>query len=300
MPELPEVETIRRGLAAKIKGLRIKKIEVLLAKQFQGRPGEIEGARVIDVRRKGKITIIDLDNGKSLLIHLKLSGQLIFVESSDIKSPGSKIILDRPIPFGGGNILPAKSTHIIFDFNDGSRPCLPAGRLFFNDVRQFGWIKIVKNNELEMTKELGKLGPEPFDKEFTDEYLKSLFSKTVKPIKLVLMDQEKIAGVGNIYANDALWEAKILPTRPAKSLKNEEIKKLKEAIIKVLEEGIKYGGSTGGDEAFINVEGNPGAYQRHFRVYQRDGENCLRNDNGIIKRINLGGRGTFYCPKCQR
>ncbi len=293
MPELPEVETIRRGLAAKIKGLKIKKVEVLLAKQFQGKPSEVEGAKVVDVRRRGKINIIELNNGKSLLIHLKLTGQLVFAQSSNIKAPSSKIVLGHPIPFGGGNTLPAKSTHIIFNFSDGSR-------LFYNDVRQFGWIKVVPLGDLGNLSDLNKLGPEPFDKEFTSEYLQKIFSKTGKPVKLVLMDQEKMAGVGNIYANDALWEARIDPQIPAKQLDNLTIEQLRKAIVKVLEEGIRYGGSTGGDEAFVNVEGHPGAYQKHFRVYQRQGEKCLRNDGGVIERTALGGRGTFFCPKCQK
>ncbi len=285
MPELPEVETIRRGLVQKIKGLKIKKVEVLLPKQFQGKPSEVEGAKVLDVRRRGKINIIDLNNGKSLLIHLKLTGQLVYQQD------GQKFVGGHPIPFAGGTTLPAKSTHIIFDFSDGSR-------LFYNDVRQFGWIKVL--GTLSDLGDLDKLGPEPFDKDFTTGYLQKIFAKTGKPVKLVLMDQEKIAGVGNIYANDALWEARIDPKKPAKTLSEKEIKGLREAVIKVLEEGIKYGGSTGGDEAFVNIEGHPGAYQKHFRVYQRQGEKCLRNDGGVIKRITLGGRGTFFCPACQR
>ncbi|MFH0864374.1 MAG: bifunctional DNA-formamidopyrimidine glycosylase/DNA-(apurinic or apyrimidinic site) lyase [Candidatus Gottesmanbacteria bacterium] len=290
MPELPEVETIRRGLVSKIKGLTIKKIEVLLSKQFKGNPQDVEGAEILDVKRKGKVTIIELDNRENILIHLKMTGQLIFVEN---QHNTGHVTLNTPIPFGGGNILPAKSTHIIFYFDNGSR-------LFFNDSRQFGWIKIIKNSELRTAKELQNLGPEPFDKEFTVEYLQKIFSKTSKSIKLVLMDQEKIAGVGNIYANDALWEAKIRPDKPAKELGNLEIKKLREGIIKVLNEGLRYGGSTGGDEAFINVEAEPGKYQNHFKVYQREREKCLRNDGGIIRRITIGGRGTFYCPACQR
>lgn len=297
MPELPEVETIRRGLVTKIKGLKIKKVEVLLPKQFQGKPSEVEGAKVLDIRRRGKINIIDLDNGMSLLIHLKLTGQLIFVEN---QHNTEHVTLNTPIPFGGGNTLPAKSTHIIFDFSDGSK-------LFYNDLRQFGWIKVL--GTLSNLGDLDKLGPEPLDfargkpfanKDFTVDYLQKIFAKTGKPVKLVLMEQEKIAGVGNIYANDALWEAGIMPTKSTKTLSEKEIKILREAIIKVLEEGIKYGGSTGEDEAYVNVEGNPGAYQKHFRVYQRKGEKCLRNDGGVIKRITLGGRGTFFCPACQR
>ncbi len=283
MPELPEVETIKKSLQKSIAGKKITGIEILLAKQFQGKKEDVVGEKITSIDRRGKILKISLSNGKSLLIHFKLSGQLVWAPKV-----GDGFTLGHPIPFAGDE-LPAKTTHVIFNI-DG-------GRLFFNDLRQFGWIKVVDEAGLE--KEIGKLGIEPFDKEFTVDYLKKIFSKTARPVKIVLMEQEKIAGIGNIYANDALFEAGIMPTRPAKSLKDEEIEKLRKAIIKVLEDGLKYGGSSAADEAYIKPSGERGEYQKHFRVYQRNGQKCSRC-GGTIKRINLGGRGTFFCPDCQK
>jgi formamidopyrimidine-DNA glycosylase len=284
MPELPEVETIRKGLTKHLKGLTIKSIEINKPKQFRGNPVEVIGQTVLGIRRFGKITAIDLTGDKSLLIHLKMTGQLVFQYKSDTFTGG------HPIPFAKDG-LPGKTTHIIFHFTDGST-------LFFNDVRQFGWIKIVSSSS--GISELEKIGPEPFTKEFTAEYLGKILTKTAKAVKLVLMDQEKIAGVGNIYANDALFEAGILPQRPAKSLSKREIEKLFQAIEAVLAEGIRYGGSTSDDEAFVNVEGERGGYQNHVRVYQKDGQPCPNGCDGIIQRAKIGGRGTFFCPHCQK
>ena len=284
MPELPEVETIRRGLERCLVGLTLKGVDVLLRKQFRGEVGDVLGARVVAVRRRGKITAVDLSNGKSLLVHLKLTGQLVFQRGKD------KFLGGHPIPFAG-TTLPAKTTHVIFHFGDGST-------LFYNDIRQFGWIKVAETAKLESESEFSKLGPEPLTREFTADYLKGVLAKTAKPVKLVLMDQEKVSGVGNIYANDALFEAKIDPRRPAKSLSRKETSELFDAIGVVLREGIKYGGSS--ENAFVNVEGEMGSYQDHTRVYGKGGEDCPGSCGGQIRRIELGGRGTFFCPKCQK
>ncbi|MFZ5366079.1 MAG: bifunctional DNA-formamidopyrimidine glycosylase/DNA-(apurinic or apyrimidinic site) lyase [Patescibacteria group bacterium] len=325
MPELPEVETIKRSLQKSIVGKKITGVQVLLVKQFQGKKEEVIGREILGIERRGKVLIVALGKKpdkepatqraqktsvpstkfsafgvagkifgtevvavpegteKVLLIHFKLTGQLVWVPKA-----GERVTLGHPIPFAGTE-LPAKTTHVIFGI-DG-------GRLFFNDLRQFGWIKVI--SDLSNLSDLRRLGPEPFDKEFTEDYLKQIFSKSAKPIKLVLMDQEKIAGIGNIYANDSLWEAGIRPDKPAKQLSDLAIEQLRKAIIRVLEDGLKYGGSSAADEAYIRPDATPGLYQEHFRVYQRDDQPCLRCGTRI-QRVELGGRGTFYCPKCQR
>lgn len=285
MPELPEVETIKKELQKAIVGKKIVGIEVLLAKQFQGKKEDVLGAKITAIERRGKILKISLSNGKNLLIHFKLTGQLVWVPKA-----GERATLGHPIPFAGSE-LPAKTTHVIFEIN--------GGRLFFNDLRQFGWIKVVGELDEQMTKELGNLGVEPLTKEFTVEKLSSILQSSSRPVKLVLMDQEKIAGVGNIYANEALFEAGISPARPARILSKEDIKRLREAIIRVLEDGLKYGGSSAKDEAYIKPTGEAGEYQKHFRVYQRVGQSCPRCKSKI-ERVELGGRGTFFCPKCQK
>lgn len=294
MPELPEVETIRLQLDKVLRGRRIEKVEILNKKSFLGEKGEVEGKRVLGVRRRGKINLIELEKGIYLAIHLKLTGQLIFrgkgVKKTEEKEKGV---------FAVGE-LPNKFTRVVIWFDDG-------GRLFFNDLRMFGWIKVIRGVEGRKTlgieeaiPELKRLGPEANDPEmFTLEYFSGILKKSSKPVKLVIMDQEKLAGVGNIYANEALFEAGILPTRQAKSLTEEEVRKLREAILKVLEKAIKHKGTSDKDEAFRQITGEQGEFQNFLQVYGKEGEKCPRC-GGIIKRINLGGRGTFYCEGCQR
>ena len=268
MPELPEVETIKRYLNKAISGKRIVDIEILSKKQFPDNPKEVIGEKILSVERRAKNLIIKLSNKKALFIHLKLSGQLIWERKTKI---------------------PAKSTRVIISLNNG--------KLFFNEIRKLGWIKILNQNQLDL--ELARFGPEPFSKDFSIEYLQKVFGKSARPIKTVLLDQEKIAGIGNIYANEALFEAKINPRKPVNKLTVREIERLQKAILLVLKEGIKYGGASAADQLYVRPDSSHGSYQQHFRVYQKDGEKCQKCKT-IIKRISLGGRGTFFCPKCQR
>jgi len=286
MPELPEVETIRQDLSKLIVGKTITDITTSAPKMVQPSLDEVKkvvvGKKIAGVERRAKILIFRFRprDSKFLLIHLKLTGQLIYRASKRFTSQESP--LSGATLRGGG-----RYTRVIIKFSDDS--CL-----YFNDLRKFGWMRLVGSEEWGV--ESQKLGPEPFDKKFTDKYLKEVFGKTVRPIKVVLLDQKKIAGIGNIYANDALFLARIDPRRPAKSLTEKEIKKLRTSILKALKAGIKYRGAS--DQYYLDALGRKGAYQEHFLTYQRDGKKCF-NCEEKMRRIKLAGRGTFYCPACQ-
>ncbi len=291
MPELPEVETTKRYLEKKIIGQRIKKIEILSPKQFIGDPKQIIGKKIVGLERRAKLLIWQLENDLFLLIHLKLTGQIVYHE----KLAGKKAVFGHPIPFAGGPTLPGKSTRIVV--------YLDKGVIFFNDLRKFGWMKVIQKPKTKNQKDYLKLkifeglGVEPLSKDFTPEYLKKVLSRSRRAVKLVLMDQSKIAGIGNIYANEALWQAKIDPRKPAHQVKR--IKPLWQAIRKVLKEGIEYGGTSAADEAYIKPNGSPGQYQQHLAVYQREGKPCPRCQTPI-KRIKINNRSTFFCPQCQK
>lgn len=290
MPELPEVETIRLQLNQTLKGLKVTKIEVLSQKNFLGQIEEVIGREVEKVERRAKIILVKLNKEKCLAIHLKLTGQLIY-RCSD--RSGLNYSEKEEGPFSTRQ-LPNKFTTIIVSFNNG-------GKLYFNDLRKFGWLKVIdfKNGECDLP-ELKKLGPEAIDqKTFTFDYFKNTLAKSKKPVKLVILDQEKLAGVGNIYANEALFAAGIMPTRPANSLSDEEIQKLQSSIIEVLEASIAHKGTSDEDEAYRQITGEKGGYQNYLKVYQRDKENCPKC-GVLIKRIKLAGRGTFYCSRCQK
>lgn len=289
MPELPEVETIERDLSRLIVGKKILDITTDSPKQVQPSLGTVKkavvGRRIVGMKRRAKVLIIELgskaDRKQSsaktqkrkesakffLTVHLKLTGRLLFRDKSDSEDKWTRVV----ISLSGGK------------------------ELRFADLRKFGWIKLVNSNQLSVMSD--ELGVEPFDKEFTIKYLHQVFSKTSRPIKVVLLDQKRIAGVGNIYTNDALFLAKIRPDKPAKKLSYQAIKQLRKAIIKVLKAGIKYRGAS--NQYYLDALGHKGAYQDHFLVYGRDDKKCF-GCKSEVKRIKLGGRGTFYCPKCQR
>jgi len=279
MPELPEVETIKRKLAPNIIGKIISEIEILSPKNFTGNKKDVIGKKIISVERYGKVLVIKLFNNKYLNIHFKLSGQILF--SKDVNHAVFKNI----IPFTGGNKMPANTTRVIIKFSDGSG-------IFFNDLRKFGWIKI-------SDQPLKPKGIDVLDKQFTVKYLTVILKKTRKPIKVLLMDQDLITGIGNIYANDSLFLARIHPQRLSNTLTAQEIKLLYKSIKQTISAGLKDLGSSGADEAFILPDGSRGGHQRNFLVYQREGKPCL-NCKTIIKRIKHNGRSSFFCPKCQK
>ncbi|HUD04775.1 MAG TPA: DNA-formamidopyrimidine glycosylase [Patescibacteria group bacterium] len=288
MPELPEVETIKLGLQKCLVGHKIEDVEVRVSKIFQGTPKDIIGAKVIDIKRIGKGLIIELNNGFVLTVHLKMTGQLVFQDKTTENSTLSKKV--------GGDVLPSKYSHVIFSLDKGAK-------LYYNDLRRFGWVKVLKKEELKDVAFFNEMGPEPkvgedlAGKELTLDYFKNTIQKGNLPVKLLLMDQKKIGGIGNIYANDALFLAGIDPRRKGKTLTDEEIEKLFKAIYEVIRKSLSYGGSS--DENFVNVLGQEGNYQNHTLVYGKKGEKCSIC-GATIEKIQLGGRGTYFCPKHQR
>lgn len=282
MPELPEVETITRQLKKKIKNLQIEKIDVKVEKIFHGKIEDIVGATVKDIYRRAKMIVITLNNGKSLLFHLKMSGQLIYEDNNGKYGGGHSIP-----PFD--EIMPCKHTRVIFYFSDNSK-------LYFNEMRMFGWVKVMNNEGLQ--NEFSKIGVEPLNPQFDMDWFKSILAKkgNVK-IKQLLMEQSLIAGIGNIYASEICFYAKVSPLRLAKNLNNKEIEMLFKGIKLILIEAINYQGTS--SKQYVNLEGKPGNYDRLLKVYGRTGEKCYRCD-GVIKRVIVAGRGTFYCSKCQK
>ncbi|MCL5432713.1 MAG: bifunctional DNA-formamidopyrimidine glycosylase/DNA-(apurinic or apyrimidinic site) lyase [Patescibacteria group bacterium] len=281
MPELPEVETIRMGLQKYLVGHKVIGVEIRLKKLVSGETKNIIGAKVKDVKRFGKGLVLDFDNGFSIASHIKLTGQFIY-QGPDLPKhlcPSKEKV---------GN-LPNKWTHVIFKLDRGAV-------LYYNDLRQFGWIKIIKTTEVQNLPFFKELGPEPFNG-LTSELFREIVKSSTSPIKIILMDQKRIGGVGNIYANDALFLAKIDPRRKSASLSTQEIKRLYESIEKVLKKGLEQGGAT--ELNYVNAFGMEGGYQKYFSVYGKEGEKC-NNCGGIIKKIKLGGRGTYFCPACQR
>ncbi len=278
MPELPEVETIRMQLEKYIVGSVIKEIEVK-NKKYDINIEQVLGKKIIGVRRFAKQLAIDLENNHSIMIHVKMTGQLIYeggkLQKSKTQKLSSKVI--------GG--LGGKHTHLIFHLDDGD--------LYYNDVRQFGWIKVVKNEELKAI----MFAPEPL-KDLNVEHFTDLLSKSKRNIKVMLMDQSKIGGVGNIYANDALWLAKISPKRSSNSLTSQEATLLFKAIETVLKAGLKYGGAS--ELAFVTPDGKEGEYQNHSLIYGHTGEICQSCKKNKVEKFFLGGRGTYWCKFCQK
>ena len=302
MPELPEVESIRiqlekflvgstRGGALRgsprggaLRGHIIKKLEIRNPK-YEIEKEKIENTKITGVRRFGKVLVIDLSSNYSIVTHVKMTGQFIYrnKQKTENKKLSNKVV--------GG--LGGKHTHVIFHLDRG-------GVLYFNDYRRFGWMRLEKTSNIQNSKNpnnyIGKLGKE-FLKDLTLEDFSEILVKSKKPIKILLMDQTKMAGVGNIYANDALWLAMINPRKQANKLLNYQIIKLLKSVEKVLKEGIKRGGAS--ELAYVAPDGSEGHYQDFTLVYGREKEPC-KNCKTPIEKVKLGGRGTYFCPVCQK
>lgn len=273
MPELPEVETIRRQLESII-GSTITSVEFTPSKVIRGEMSTILNEKILSIERYGKLLVIRLSNNRALTVHLKMTGRLSLLETGD------------EVP---------RYNHILFVIK-GERNLAPTRRLSFADMRKFGFVSLHTNEEIMTLPFIRNLGKEPL-KDLTISDFQNLLSRSNRAIKVLLLDQNKIAGIGNIYDCEALWLAGIRPQTKANRLKKKQIEKLFNAIEEVLHEGIERGGAS--DNTYRNLYGGKGEYQNFFKVYGRTGKPCLRCGTPIVREA-LGGRGTFFCPKCQK
>lgn len=287
MPELPEVETVRIGLARLLPGRVIKKVEFDNPKSFPNTPTDVAnfvvGAKVVLVARRAKVLLIELSSKYSLVIHLKMTGQLVFRGEHNFGAghPNNSLI----------GRLPDKTTHVTISFEDGTK-------LFFNDQRKFGWVRVFPTAEVLNIDFFQKVGPEPLDASFTPEiFYERLQRRKNSNIKAVLLDQTVLAGIGNIYADEGLWGAKIHPSTLVKDITREQSGVLYKELIDVLRLSIEKGGST--DRNYVNAEGKKGSYISFARVFRREGKPCPRCGT-TIEKIRVAGRGTHICPQCQQ
>ena len=281
MPELPEVETIRRGLDKYIVKQKIVGIDVYCEKSFCGAAEDIVGRKIEKMRRYGKALIVDLDGGVSLMIHLRMTGQLIYDGKTRYAAghPSENFVAK----------LPNKQTRVVIKLSDGV--------LYFNDQRKFGFIKVLPTVRVEQDEFVKKLAKEPWDMSI-DEFYEKLQRHRKACIKAVLLDQTIICGLGNIYADEALYAAQIHPERRAGGLDKLEAGKLLKAARKVMDESIESGGST--MATYVRADGSKGDYLEKFaKVFRREGLACPRCGAKIIKK-RVAGRGTHICPKCQK
>lgn len=274
MPELPEVETVVRGLREVICGKTIDEVEVY-EEMIIGYPQEIsefknnlENREITGMGRRGKYIVLELEKEFLLIIHLRMTGKLL------IKQQGEEM---------------DKHTRVILKLKEGID-------VHFNNVRKFGRMYLVNKNSTDKAGGFDNLGPEPLDSDFSPEVMQEIISNKTASIKSVLLDQKNIAGLGNIYTDEALFRAGIKPDKTAKKLQKKEIKKLYESIITVLKAGIKYKGTSFSD--YVNALGESGDFQEKLMVYGKDGEKCPKCDCEI-SRTKISGRATHYCPECQ-
>lgn len=289
MPELPEVETVRAGLAPAMEGYRLTHVEMRRGDLRTPFPHDFvartQGRKIIRLRRRAKYLLADLDSGETLVIHLGMSGRMSVYANGKKRRLGD-YVYDAP-PDGCGT---GKHDHVVFETD------APA-RIVFNDHRRFGLMALVDTKTLELDKLFKGIGVEPLSEDFNTAYLAKVLDGKKTPIKSALLDQRLIAGLGNIYVCEALLRSHISPKKLAGAIPREKLAPLVAAIKKVLKDAIAAGGSTLRDHA--QATGDPGNFQHHFLVYGREGLSCKLGCKGTVKRIVQAGRSTFYCPKCQ-
>lgn len=271
MPELPEVETIVRGLSRTIVGKTVERVEIRLARivaapSARGFARALAGERIAAVGRRGKYAVIELASGRSLVTSLRMTGRLVVAASGEPEWPG---------------------THVVLRFTDGVN-------LRFSDVRTFGRMRLVRPGEAWDR----ELGVEPLSSDFTQQAFIGMLSGRTTPIKALLLDQRRVVGIGNIYACEALWEARVRPSRPAGSLTRPATSRLRRAIVDVLQRAIEMRGTSVDD--YVDADGLQGGFQNNLSVYGRNDRPCRRCGTSRIVRTVLAGRGTWWCRRCQR
>ena len=287
MPELPEVETVRRGLSTLIIGKRISAVRVFESpKSFPNDQITVNEfmikATITDVRRRAKVLLIDFSTQYTLVIHLKMTGQLVY---------------RGEVRFGAGHPndsligeLPDRSTRVEITFSDGEK-------VFFNDQRKFGWIKLFPTLEVPNIDFMQRVGPEPLEDSFTNkEFIPRVRRRNNTSIKAAILDQTVLAGVGNIYADESLWGARIHPATHVRDVSDEQLSTLLFEIKYVMNLAIEKGGST--DRNYVNAEGKRGSYIDFARVFRKEGQACPRC-GAIVGKTRVAGRGTHFCPICQ-
>ncbi|HEX5708901.1 MAG TPA: bifunctional DNA-formamidopyrimidine glycosylase/DNA-(apurinic or apyrimidinic site) lyase [Pyrinomonadaceae bacterium] len=276
MPELPEVELVARSLDRLVAGRQITSARLLRARlapettprTFSRR---LNGARIERVGRRGKHILFELDAGRVLIAHLRMTGRFLLLPP------------ERPLP---------AHTHALFQLDD-------ARRLVFSDQRHFGMMKLVAREELDAAKELRALAPEPFSADFTVEYLRDALARSRRALKETLLDQTKVTGLGNIYAAEALLVARVSPFVASNRLSPRRVARLREAILEILSDSIAHGSTMNVDPEDIDGSYYGGAFEGRWRVYDREGEPCVYC-RARVRRVTHAGRSTYFCPRCQR
>ena len=276
MPELPEVEHVVRALRRAILGRQLVAIEIKLAKlvgpsSTSGFIRKLKGSRIVGINRRGKFILIELDSGRVLAVHLRMTGKFLILAPDD------------PLP---------PHAHAIFYLDDERR-------LVFRDQRQFGVMKLVARSRISTTKGISELAPEPFSEDFSVDYLKETFARSRRTLKTLLLDQTRVLGLGNIYAAEALFRAGINPFKIASQLSSRRVVRLHQAIRDVLRAAV-----SGNSTSRINLENRNGfsygeAFGKIWQVYDREGKSCFKC-GARIRRLTHGGRSTYWCPRCQR
>jgi formamidopyrimidine-DNA glycosylase len=290
MPEGPEVETIRRGLELGIVGQEMTDVEVLSERSFAAPRRLIDqivvGAKVAHLSRRAKVLLVELDDEYTLMFHLKMTGQMVLV-----KADGERFAGGHPSE-SMRDALPDRSTRVVFTFVSGDK-------LYFNDFRRFGWVKLVETAAVAQDPLIARLGPEVAAPEFSVAYLASqLMRHKGAPVKAIILDQSTASGIGNIYADESLHLARIHPARLGGSLTPVEVKRLHAAIREIIALGIEHGGTS--FSRYVNALGGKGDYLEHARVFRRDGQMCPVHPGVTIVKLRVAGRGTHICPKCQK